>query len=204
MWWQCIVYVIQCNYCCVTKECVFLKHARYLKCFKKFPAAHTDEAVHVIPSNVNYCHRAFIRPVLDVSAGLPFSLWAVPAEIRGLGSWKETRGSSFLPVMLSLIMNECDSGKCAPWTAEETPKSCRAPEGICLWQTTSPARGTQPVDQWVPLIKGWRRDPAPSGIMKLLSCFLFPMWKERSLRSAAVGHLSACATSNMINYIYIS
>ena len=97
------------------------------------------------------------RPVLDVSPGLPFSLWAVPAEIRGLGCWMEARGTSFFFFffhwMLSLIMNECNSEKCAPWTAEETPKSSGAPEGICLWQTTSPARGTEPADHSVPLIK---------------------------------------------------
>lgn len=33
-------------------------------------------------------------PVLDVSASLSFSLWAVLAEIRGPGSWMEGRGSS--------------------------------------------------------------------------------------------------------------
>lgn len=37
-----------------------------------------------------------------------------------------------------------NSWKGAPWPLEETPKSRRAPEGICLWQTTSPMRG---VDQ---------------------------------------------------------
>lgn len=53
----------------------------------------------------------------------------------------EERGSSSgggFPPMGGLIMNECNSGKCAPWTAEETPKPSRAPEGIGLWQTTSP------------------------------------------------------------------
>lgn len=52
--------------------------------------------------------------------------------------------SSWMSVILGIV---------PPWTVEETPKSSRAPEGICLWQTTSPVRGTKPMDQWVPLIK---------------------------------------------------
>lgn len=140
------------------------------------------------------------RPVLDVSAGLPFSLWAVPPEIRGLGCWMEARGSSFLLWMLSLIMNECDSGKCAPWTAEETSKSCRAPEGICLWQTTSPARGTDTADQWVPLIKrvkAWSYPPASWSFCPV--SYFQSEGRKRSMRSAAAGNLSAYALSCM-NY----
>lgn len=128
-------------------------------------------------------------------------LWAVPAEIRGLGCWMEARGSSFFLWMLSLIMNECNSGKCAPWTVEETPKSSRAPEGICLWQTTSPARGMEPADQWVPLIKrvkAWSYPPASWSFQAPSVCFWFPIRKERSMRSDAAGSLTAYTLLYMI------
>lgn len=110
------------------------------------------------------CHCAFITG--------RYLMWA-PAFIshcgpsqRRLGAWAaEWRQEApfFFLWMLSLTMNECNSGKCAPWTEEETPKSSRAPEGICLWQMTSPTRGVEPADHRVPPIKrvqAWSHAPA--------------------------------------------
>lgn len=104
------------------------------------------------------CYLLSSRFVLDVSVSLSPSL-SVPAEIRGQGSWMGARGSPLSLWMLSLIMNEHNSGKCAPRRVEETPESSKAPEGICLWQTTSPH-----VESRAPQISeciswnGWRRD----------------------------------------------
>lgn len=64
--------------------------------------------------------------------------------------------------MLSPIMNECNSGKCAPRTVKETRKSSGAPEGICLWQTTSHCE--ENAAHWVPVlkrVKAWAHVPAP-------------------------------------------
>lgn len=90
--------------------------------------------------------------------------------------------------MLSLIMNECNSWKCAPWTEEETPKSSRAPEGIRLWQTTSPVSASTKKGEGVIFSPGITELLGPSGR------FWFPNSEKRSMSSDAAGYLSAFST----------
>lgn len=140
------------------------------------------------------------RSVLDVSADLPFSLWAVPAEIRGLGYWMEARGTSFFPSgcfhssWMSVIL-----GNVAHEQRRKPPTSSRAPESICLWQTThegSRARGSVSASN-----KKGEGVILSAGIMKLLVpsvLLLISIWKERSMTSDAAGNLSAYALLCMI------
>lgn len=130
------------------------------------------------------------------------SMWAPtflshcgPSQQR-LGAWAaEWRREAplFSLWMLSLIMNECNSGKRAPWTAEETSKSSRAPEGIRLWQTTSPRVGNGACGSLSASNKKGEGVILCASIMKLLApsvCFLISIHRERSIRSDAAGNLS--------------
>lgn len=102
----------------------------------------------------------YYGPRCFMSVGLLFPLWAVPAEIRGLGCWMETRGSSFFSsgCFHSLWMNVTLGN--VPHEQRREPLN---PEGICLWQTTSPASASNKTGEGVILSSSAVTLLAPSG-----------------------------------------
>lgn len=143
------------NLTSVWQRNVAWKHLRFMKCFKRHTHTRRSPCYTMKRYLSSLCLYYRGRCLMWVPAFLSHCRLSHQRLEAWAAEWRREAPLFLfffsLLWMLSLIMNECNSGKCASWTVKETPKSSRAPEGICLWQTTSPREENRA--RWVPQIK---------------------------------------------------